>query len=46
MAVKKKTLLIKKEVMNATNPSHYDDSKTLIFATDSSSYGIGAALSQ
>ena len=39
-------LLLKEEVMNATNLSHYDDSKTLILATDASSYGIGAVLSQ
>lgn len=39
-------LLLKNEVISATNLAHYDESKTLVLATDASSYGIGAVLSQ
>ena len=38
--------LLKNEVVSATSLAHYDESKTLILATDASSYGIGAVLSQ
>ncbi|KAF6035044.1 hypothetical protein EB796_006640 [Bugula neritina] len=37
---------LKKDVINATNLSHYDESQTLVLATDASSYGVGAVLSQ
>jgi len=37
---------LKDDVVNATSLSHYDETQTLVLATDASSYGIGAVLSQ
>ena len=37
---------LKDEIINATSLAHYDETTTLILATDASSYGIGAVLSQ
>ena len=37
---------LKSDIVNATHLSHYDQSKMLVLATDASSYGIGAVLSQ
>ncbi|XP_014676701.1 PREDICTED: uncharacterized protein K02A2.6-like [Priapulus caudatus] len=38
--------LLKREVIDATQLTHYDDSKPLILATDASQHGIGAVLLQ
>jgi transposase InsO family protein len=37
---------LKNDVIQATQLTHYDESKPLILATDASQYGIGAALMQ